>query len=155
MYIKDNITGIVRLYGTDCHDSLAISEDGKHLSYYNLQCGEGSKYGSYSFVTDETGTLPKDDEDLIEYGAEAFFNIGGFGNVADVLDKIRAAIEEEAEFVYADFDQYKADVLGIEPDELPDDDFRYGLNRAIEIINMFEGGEGINGKYRGDDKEDS
>lgn len=148
MFIKDNITGIVRLYGTDCHDSLAISKDGKHLSYYNLQCGEGSKYGSYSFVTDETGTLPKDD-------AEAFFDIGGFGNVADVLDKIRAAIIEEAEFVYADFDQYKADVLGIEPDELPDDDFRYGLNRAIEIINMFECGEGINGKFRGDDKEDS
>lgn len=155
MYIKDNITGQVRLYGTDCHDSLVISDDGKHLSYYNLQCGEGSKYGSYSFVTDENGTLPKDDKDLIKHGAEAYFNIGGFGDVKEILEKIKASIKEEADYAYADFEKYKEDVLGAELDELPDDDFRYGLNRAVEIINMFEFGEGINGKYRGDDKENS
>lgn len=92
MYIKDNITGVVRLYGTDCHDSLEISDDGKYLTYYNLQCGEGSKYGSYSFVTDDKGTLPRDDEDLIKHGAEAFFNIGGFNDTTDVLNKIRAEL---------------------------------------------------------------
>lgn len=72
------------------------------------------------------------------------------------LNTITDGIKEEADYAYADFNKYKEDVLGAELDELPDDDFRYGLNRAIEIINMFEGGgEGINGKYRGDDKEDS
>lgn len=80
MWIKDNETGQVRPYGSDQHDSLIISEDGRHLSYYNLQCGDGSKYGGYSFVTDEKGTLPKDDEDLARHGALPFFNIGGFGN---------------------------------------------------------------------------
>ncbi len=92
MYIKDNYSGKTRLYGTDHHDSLVISDNGKYLTYYNLQCGEGSKYGSFSFVTDEKGTLPKDDEVLMEHGAFAYFNIGGFGNIDDVLSEIEAKI---------------------------------------------------------------
>lgn len=106
MYIKDNITGVVRLYGTDCHDSLAISEDGKHLSYYNLQCGEGSKYGSYSFVTDETGTLPKDDKVLIEHGANAYFNIGGF-------DAVLKELKSNIEWL---IDQYDQSIMLLEED---------------------------------------
>ena len=55
------------------------------------------------------------------------------------IEKIRAEINEEREFAYADFEQYKIEVLGVDPemveDELPHDDFRYGLERAIEIIN--------------------
>ena len=55
------------------------------------------------------------------------------------LEKIKAEIREEAEFAYADFEKYKVECLGIEEeyveDELPDDDFRYGMERAIEIIN--------------------
>ena len=52
----------------------------------------------------------------------------------DVLDKIRAEILDEAEYAYADFDRYKEDILYAEADELPDDDFRYGMERAVEII---------------------
>lgn len=59
-----------------------------------------------------------------------------------ILDKIRAEILDEAEYAYADFDQYKEDVLHAEPDELPDDDFRYGLRRAIEIINKYKAESG-------------
>lgn len=54
------------------------------------------------------------------------------------IEKIREQIREEAEFAYADFEQYKIEVLGVDPetveDELPNDDFRYGMERAIEII---------------------
>lgn len=56
----------------------------------------------------------------------------------DVLDKIRAEIKEEAEYAYADFDEYKENILHAEADELPDDDFRYGLERAVEIINKYK-----------------
>ena len=56
----------------------------------------------------------------------------------NVLDKIREEILDEAEYAYADFDQYKEDILHAEPDELPDDDFRYGLERAVEIINKYK-----------------
>lgn len=55
----------------------------------------------------------------------------------DILEKVRAEILDEAEYAYADFDQYKEDILHAEPDELPDDDFRYGLERAVEIINKY------------------
>lgn len=58
--------------------------------------------------------------------------------INDVLDKIRAEILDEAEYAYADFEGYKEDILCAEPDELPDDDFRYGLERAVEIINKYK-----------------
>lgn len=56
----------------------------------------------------------------------------------DVLEKIKTEILDEAEYAYADFDRYKEDILHAEPDELPDDDFRYGLERAVEIINKYK-----------------
>lgn len=64
----------------------------------------------------------------------------------DTLDKIRAEILEEKECAYADFDKYKVDYLGVDSryveDELPYDDFRYGMERCIEIIDKYrEDGE--------------
>ena len=61
--------------------------------------------------------------------------------VNEVLDKIKAEILDEAEYAYADFDEYKYDILHAEPDELPDDDYRYGLRRAVEIINKYRRGD--------------
>ena len=59
-----------------------------------------------------------------------------------VLDKIRAEIIEEKECAYADFDKYKVDYLGVDSryveDELPYDDFRYGMERCIEIIDKYK-----------------
>ena len=57
-----------------------------------------------------------------------------------VLEKIRTEILDEAEYAYADFDRYKEDILHAEPDELPDDDFRYGMERTVEIINKYRKG---------------
>ena len=64
-------------------------------------------------------------------------------NSINMIEKIRTEIFDEAEYAYADFDEYKEMVLYAEPDELPDDDFRYGLERAVEIID----------KYKESDKE--
>ena len=53
------------------------------------------------------------------------------------LDKVKQAREqiiEEKDFAYADFEQYKDEVLHAESDELPDDDFRYGMERCLEIL---------------------
>lgn len=64
-----------------------------------------------------------------------------FKSVAKVLDRIRAEIFEEKECAYADFDKYKVDYLGVDSryveDELPYDDFRYGMERCIEIIDKY------------------
>lgn len=59
-------------------------------------------------------------------------------NSINMIDKIKAEILDEAEYAYADFNQYKEDILHAESDELPDDDFRYGMERAVEIINKYK-----------------
>ena len=60
----------------------------------------------------------------------------------NVLDKIRAEILEEKDCAYADFEQYKVDYLRIDAeyveDELPQDDFRYGMERCIDIIDKYK-----------------
>jgi len=77
MYIKDLQSGELHEYGKDCHDSLIISEDGRTLSYYNLQCGDGSRFGNFRFVN-KNGNIPSEDEFFMELGDENYANIGGF-----------------------------------------------------------------------------
>lgn len=59
----------------------------------------------------------------------------------ELLDKIKAKMLEEKECAYADFDKYKVDYLGVDSryveDELPYDDFRYGMERCIDIIDKY------------------
>lgn len=59
-----------------------------------------------------------------------------------VLDKIRAEILEEKYQAYADFERYKVDFLGQDwedvYDSLPEDDFRYGMERCLEIIDKYK-----------------
>jgi hypothetical protein len=54
------------------------------------------------------------------------------------IDLVVRQLREEADYAYADFDEYKAETLGADADELPDDDFRYGLERAIEVLKAVE-----------------
>ena len=60
----------------------------------------------------------------------------------DTLDKIRGEILEEKEYAYADFERYKVEYLGQDwedvLDSLPQDDFRYGMERAVEIIDKYK-----------------
>ena len=59
--------------------------------------------------------------------------------------KLREDIIDEAEFAYADFDEYKYEVLGIDDvDDLPNDDYRYGMERALELIDIYRPKEGEN-----------
>ena len=61
--------------------------------------------------------------------------------VGDVLDKIKDEILEEKECAYADFERYKVEYLGQDwedvYDSLPNDDYRYGMERCIEIIDRY------------------
>lgn len=56
--------------------------------------------------------------------------------IKKALLEARKQIIDEADFAYADFEQYKMDVLGIEVDDLPNDEFRYGMERALQIISQ-------------------
>ena len=56
-----------------------------------------------------------------------------------VLEEIKAEIKDEQDFAYADFERYKVECLDQDWDEvydsLPMDDYRFGMIRALEIIN--------------------
>ena len=52
-----------------------------------------------------------------------------------ILDDVKTCIKDEADYAYANFDEYKEEVLQVEEDEEPFDDFRYGMRRALEIVN--------------------
>ena len=52
MIIKDMQTGEMHEYGTNPHDSLVVTKDGRALAYYNLQNGDGSWFGGYRFVAE-------------------------------------------------------------------------------------------------------
>lgn len=60
---------------------------------------------------------------------------------ASALGKIKTKLIEEKECAYADFERYKVEYLGQDwsdvCDSLPQDDFRYGLERCIDIINKY------------------
>jgi len=111
-YIKDLQSGNIRPYGSNHHDSLMISQDGTYLTYEHLQCGDGSiagdKENSGFVFCDDEGHTPEEDEILCKYGADAYFNIGGWENPIDVLDKIRAEIADldDADYDYEGY--YKA-----------------------------------------------
>lgn len=46
--VKDKATNAEHIVGTDIHDQLKI-KDGRTISYYNLQNGEGTMFGDYQF----------------------------------------------------------------------------------------------------------
>lgn len=95
MLIKDLQSGTIRKYGSDCHDSLAISQDGRTLSYYNLQCGDGSQYGDFRFVM-EDGEVPQDSHTPDAMHCACYFNIGGFDIDLSEHDKqIRSEVIDE------------------------------------------------------------
>ena len=94
MWIKDTISGKVRPYGTDSHDALRISEDGKHLSYENLQNGDGSEGGGYLF-TDRDGRIPNECKELKAYGGFVYFDQGGdYQNEGELYNRFTELMEE-------------------------------------------------------------
>lgn len=121
-WIKDLQSGNVREYGSDQHDSLMISQDGRTLSYYNMQCGDGSIYGDFRFVTGENGLTPEEDTEAYD----AYFNIGGWQEIVALPE--RTAMERLRDRIESEADEYDAYV---------DHDVARGLYKALDIVNEF------------------
>ena len=68
LFVKDNYTGLVREYGTDCHDALILMEDGS-LHYEHLQCSVGTMFPEegFSFCL-EDGSIPDREDPYIDVG---------------------------------------------------------------------------------------
>lgn len=91
MYILDTSDNTIHKYGTNPHDSLVKTMNGKYLYYENLQNGETSR-GDYRFC-DEYGVIPGESETLLRYGADDYFNIGGFWGIIEELHSLREEIK--------------------------------------------------------------
>lgn len=51
----------------------------------------------------------------------------------NLVDKL----QDEKDYAYADFDEYKiVELCCDDVDDLPNDDYRFGLNRAIELLQL-------------------
>lgn len=97
MKILDLQTGRVHEYGDDPHDSLYVSNNGRYLTYYNLQNGDGSNLGDYRFVCDDD-KIPAESETADALHAEVYFNIGGF-NKRPMFN--RSELEKALDYWYA------------------------------------------------------
>ena len=62
LYIQDVESGRVFEYGKNCHDRLVISKDGRCLTYYNLQNGDGSCVGDYRFYYEKPEIITEADK---------------------------------------------------------------------------------------------
>lgn len=57
-------------------------------------------------------------------------------DTVDAVEEIKAEIEDEKEFAYADFDEYNDEILGFDDTDICDrDSCTIGLGRALQIIN--------------------
>lgn len=119
--IKDNQTGNIREYGTNGHDALHISPDGSCLRYENMQNGDGSLGGGYSFVM-EDGKIPKESETADAIHGMCYFNVGGFrtepvyvpvANIKfdkeDLSEMVEAAIVRCKDCIHRDPEDKKCD----------------------------------------------
>ena len=76
MWIKDRTNGRVFKYGESRHDALVISEDGRYLTYENLQNGDGSLCGDYRICDNPKGIIPEDIDS--PESVYTYVDIGGY-----------------------------------------------------------------------------
>ena len=88
LYIQDVVSGRVFEYGGNCHDRLLISEDGRSLTYYNLQNGDGSCVGDYRFYYEKP-------EDETDFDADEWARMVKHQSIKELLAEERKKVVQE------------------------------------------------------------
>lgn len=88
LYIQDVVSGRVFEYGKNCHDILVISKDGRCLTYYNLQNGDGSSVGDYRFYYEKP-------EDEIDFDADEWARMVKHQSITELLAEERKKVVQE------------------------------------------------------------
>lgn len=97
LYIQDVVSGRVFEYGSNCHDRLIISEDGRSLTYYNLQNGDGSCVGDYRFFYEKP-------EDETDFDANEWARMVEHQSISELLAEERQKIVQEIREKLKDMD---------------------------------------------------
>lgn len=124
LYIQDVVSGGVFEYGGNCHDRLIISEDGRSLTYYNLQNGDGSCVGDYRFYYEKP-------EDETDFDADEWARIVKHQSISEERKKV---VQEIRKWCKDNFDYTKL------PNELG---CLVAVNREkfFDILDQIERGE--------------
>lgn len=88
LYIQNVVSGRVFEYGKNCHDKLLISEDGRSLTYYNLQDGDGSCVGDYRFYYEKP-------EDETDFDADEWARMVKHQSISELLAEERKKVIEK------------------------------------------------------------
>ena len=64
--VRDSYTGKTHIVGTDHHDRLVMSTDGRSLDYLNIQNMSGTHFMGYRFQLEEMQVGPDDFEHEVE-----------------------------------------------------------------------------------------
>jgi len=78
------------------------------------------------------------DDDFVSYSAIQIKNAPTVKAVPIYkLKNLVDRLQDEKDYAYANFDKYKIEVLCCDDVyDLPDDDYRFGLDRAIELLQL-------------------
>lgn len=94
LYIQDINSGRVFEYGKNCHDKLLISEDGRCLTYYNLQDGDGSCVGDYRFYY-EKPIIETEEEKRYAYDIDEWARMVKHQSISQLLAEERKKVVQE------------------------------------------------------------
>lgn len=94
LYIQDVVSGRVFEYGGNCHDRLLISEDGRSLTYYNLQNGDGSCVGDYRFYY-EKPKIETEEDKRYAYDIDEWARMVKHQSISELLAKERKRVIEK------------------------------------------------------------
>ena len=94
LYIQDINSGRVFEYGKNCHDKLLISEDGRSLTYYNLQDGDGSCVGDYRFYY-EKPKIETEEDKRYAYDIDEWARMVKHQSISQLLAEERKKVVQE------------------------------------------------------------
>lgn len=101
LYIQDVVSGRVFEYGGNCHDRLLISEDGRSLTYYNLQNGDGSCVGDYRFYY-EKPKIETEEDKRYAYDIDEWARMVKHQSISELLAEERKKVISE---IWREFEQ--------------------------------------------------
>lgn len=105
LYIQNVVSGRVFEYGKNCHDKLLISEDGRCLTYYNLQCGDGSCVGDYRFYY-EKPKIETEEDQRYDYDIDEWARMVKHQSISELLAEERKKVVQEIRNLSSDYFEF-------------------------------------------------
>lgn len=135
LYIQDINSGRVFEYGKNCHDKLLISEDGRCLTYYNLQDGDGSCVGDYRFYY-EKPKIETEEDKRYAYDIDEWARMVKHQSISQLLAEERKKVVQEIK------EKFKENLIDwYEDEENANKELYLDADELWKILDQIERGE--------------